>query len=319
MTERKLIVDIVLEPGTGKAIELRRGQVLRIEQTEGGQCADFNCFNLHDYKEFMHTGRTRHIEGMNPTKGSFLWSAPPRERPMLYILEDTVGTNDTLYPRCTGVLYEYQYGFAEHTNCHDIQAEAQREFGLTPDDVHDSFNFFMHTGVGANGEPFIASQKAKKGDYVEVLALIDVLAVPNVCGADVTVTSNFSLKPLRVKIFEASTADLAAPPSPPKFKNQRTPADFKVKQIKSDRELARDGTYRPEFTNVPIRIQDVPVTLTDSEYATLQAYRKIEGYGDSDEEALRFVLFSWWIDNFVPGRKHHDDPVLTAPETTTTT
>ena len=126
-----------MEPGTGKALELRRGQVLRIEQIEGGQCVDFNAFNLHDYKEFMHAGRTRNLHGVNPTKGDFMWSAPPRERPIIYILDDTAHCNDVLFPRCSAYLYECYYGLAVHTNCHDIQAEAQREYGLTPDDVHD--------------------------------------------------------------------------------------------------------------------------------------------------------------------------------------
>jgi uncharacterized protein YcgI (DUF1989 family) len=89
MEERRAHSRLRLEPGTGRALELRRGMILRIEQIEGGQCVDFNCFNLHDYKEFFHTGRTRHMHGLHPTKGDFLWSAPPRERPMMYILEDT--------------------------------------------------------------------------------------------------------------------------------------------------------------------------------------------------------------------------------------
>ena len=59
MSTRNLLRSWVLEPGTGKAIELLRGEILRIEQIEGGQCVDFNCFNLHDYKEFMHTGHTQ--------------------------------------------------------------------------------------------------------------------------------------------------------------------------------------------------------------------------------------------------------------------
>ncbi len=62
MTSRQVISESVIEPGTGKAIELLQGQILRVEQIEGGQCADFNCFNLHDYKEFMHCGRT-HVVG----------------------------------------------------------------------------------------------------------------------------------------------------------------------------------------------------------------------------------------------------------------
>lgn len=132
MTARNVLVEMVLEPGTGKALEVKAGQILRIEQVEGLQCVDFNCFNLHDYKEFMHCGRTRTVHGFNPTKGAFLWSAPPRERALMYILEDTVGRNDVLFPRCSAYVYESAYGFDAHTNCHDIQAEAQREYGLSP-------------------------------------------------------------------------------------------------------------------------------------------------------------------------------------------
>jgi len=304
MTRRRVLQELVIEPGTGKALPLARGQVLRIEQTVGRQCADFNCFNLQDYKEYMHTGRTRHMHGLHPTKGDFLWSAPPRERPMMAILADTVGTNDALYPRCSAFLFEYHYGLAVHTNCHDIQAEAQREFGLTPDDVHDSLNFFMHTGVDANGRPFIADNRAGQGDYVELLALIDVLAVPNVCGADVMATSNFELKPLRLVVAEAADEDWAGLSSLPRYRNQRTPADFKIPAIKADRELRRDPRYRPEFVNVPLRTSEVAVRLEPAETEMLRRLAATGRYGETDGEVLRHVFFSWWIGKFMHGPKH---------------
>ena len=232
---RTVISERLLEPGTGKAIELLAGQILRIEQVEGGQCVDFNAFNLHDYKEFMHCGRTRTVHGFNPSQGTFLWSQPPRERAMLYILEDTYGRNDVLFPRCSAYLYESAYGFDAHTNCHDIQAEAQREYGLTPDDVHDSFNFFMNTEVTLDGRASITRQTSEAGDYVDLLALVDVLAVPNVCGADIMRTSNFGLKPIKLTIFEATADDMGAVPKTPILKSQRTPADFRQPNIKPDR------------------------------------------------------------------------------------
>ena len=308
MADRKIIQQLVIEPGCGKALELMRGQIVRIEQVEGAQCADFNCFNLHDYKEYMHTGRTRHMHGLHPAKGDFLWSAPPRERTMLYILEDTVGTNDALYPRCSAFLYEFQYGLPVHTNCHDIQAEAQREYGLTPDDVHDSLNFFMHTGIDQDGRPFIASQTAGKDDYVDLLALIDVLAVPNVCGADVMATSDFELKPLRLTVFESTEEDRNQVPDTPKFVNQRTPADFKIKEIKADRGLRRDPEYRSEFTNVPIRVTEHQVPLDEEEANILNAIKRTGKYGETDGEVLRYVFFSWWIERFMHGPKHFDRP-----------
>ena len=209
-----------------------------------------------------------------------------------------------LYPRCSAFLFEYQYGLPVHTNCHDIQAEAQREYGLTPDDVHDSFNFFMHTGIDRDGRPFIAKNTAKRGDYVDLLALIDVLAVPNVCGADVMMTSDFELKPLKLSVFEATNEDWRAVVEPPRRTNQRTPADFKVQKIKAERELSRDTGYRPDFTNVPLTISEIDVDLTDAELDMLRRLAASGKFGETDAEVLRYVFFTWWIEKFMNGPKH---------------
>jgi len=292
-SRRELLASHILEPGTGKALELMKGQVLRIEQVEGGQCADFNCFNLHDYREFMHVGRTRTLHGFNPGPGDFLWSAPPRERAMMLILADTVRANDVMFPRCSANLYESVYGFGRHTNCHDIQSEAQREYGLTPDDVHDSFNLFMNTAIaGERGR--IERQQSKAGDHVELLALMDLLAVPNVCGADVMRTSNFSLKPLKVEIHAASQRDLAAAPALPEWATQRTPEQFRQSRIKADRALKRDPDYVASFTNVPLLQTDFAVELDEEELATLESFGLRQFYGSDRGAALRDVIYSWW-------------------------
>jgi uncharacterized protein len=298
MRKRKILFEWVMQPGSGKAIELLAGQILRIEQVEGLQCVDFNCFNLHDYKEFMHCGRTRTVHGFHPTKGAFLWSAPPRERALLYILEDTVGRNDVLFPRCSAYVYESAYGFDAHTNCHDIQAEAQREYGLTPDDVHDSFNLFMCTEVTLDGRATITRQESRAGDYVDLLALVDVLAVPNVCGADVMRTSNFALKPVRLTVFEATDAEIAATPKTPILRSQRTPKDFRNPTIKATRALVRDPNYVAEFVNFPLRVEDVAVALTADEDEMLERVR-LPVYGADSGAALRDILFTWWEERFL--------------------
>ena len=297
MTDRTVLSESIMEPGTGKALELLAGQILRIEQIDGGQCVDFNAFNLHDYKEYMHCGRTRTVHGFRPTAGDFLWSAPPRERALIYILADTVGRNDVLFPRCSAYVYEATYGFHDHTNCHDIQAEAQREYGLTPDDVHDSFNLFMNTEITSDGKATITRQSSRPGDHVDFLALVDVLAVPNVCGADVMTTSNYSLKPIKLTIFEATESDMEAVPKTPILRSQRTPKDFRQPVIKATRELMRDPDYRPAFTNVPLVTEEIGIELSADEMAMLDAVR-LDIYGEDDGAALRDVLFSWWNETF---------------------
>jgi uncharacterized protein YcgI (DUF1989 family) len=293
--ERVLLDEFVLEPGTGKAVELRAGEILRLEQIVGSQCLDFNCFSLDDYREAFHCGRTRTLHGINPTIGDFLWSAPPRERAMLFILSDSVHCNDVLFPRCSANMYESVHGFRQHTNCADIQAEAQREYGLTPDDVHDSFNIFMATEV-VDGRQRIRRQNTAPGDHIELLAVMDVLAVPNICGSDVQPTSNFSLKPVRVQRFRASSADLEAVPVVYEYDSQRTPAQFSQPVIRTERRLARDPDYRPAFAGLPI---DVDVRQVDLDPESAAAFDELWRSGLSGRYAergdgLRDVLLSWW-------------------------
>src|SRR3990170_2322070 len=53
----------------------------------------------------------------------------------------------------------------------------------TPDDVHDSCNFFMNTTWDAGGGPHWSEwNTAQPGDIVDLVACMDVLAVPIVCG-----------------------------------------------------------------------------------------------------------------------------------------
>ncbi|WP_028049363.1 urea carboxylase-associated family protein [Cellulomonas sp. URHD0024] len=291
--ERTLVEETVLEAGTGKAFEVSAGQVLRVEQITGDQCVDLNVFNLHDYREFMHVGRTRTLHGTNPSTGSFLWSAPPRERALMYLQTDTAGINDTLFPRCSANMYESMHGFPEHTNCADIQAEAQREYGLTPDDVHDSFNLFMATRV-VDGMPEILRQSTAPGDHVELLALVDVLAVPNVCGNDIMGTSNFSLNPVRVVIETATAQEIAAVPPLRAYATQRTPADFRQPTIRTERRLAKNPDYAPAFARTPVNLVDVPVELDETDVLRLKALHDRDRYAD-EGDALRDVLLSWWV------------------------
>ncbi|MCU1614552.1 MAG: hypothetical protein JWO98_2092 [Frankiales bacterium] len=306
--DRQLLYETVIQPGTGKALEVLRGQVLRIEQTEdGGQCADFNCFNLRDYKEHFHTARTRHVHGLRPTTGAFLWSAPPRDRPIAVVVTDTVGNNDILYGRCSAWLYDYQYGLPVHANCHDMLAEAEREYGLTSDDVHDSFNFFMNTGIDQDGRPFIGPNVSGKGDHVELLALIDTLMVANVCGADVMATNNFQYKPLRLAVYAGTDEELREHERRPEMRpteTQRTPEQFRVKEVKATRELTRDPSYVSEFINVPIELEEVSVALTDEDAALLDGLVQTGSFGKDRAEALRWAFHHWWIKNYMQGPKH---------------
>jgi hypothetical protein len=158
--------------------------------------------------------------------------------------------------------------------------------------VHDSFNLFMYAEISRDGRATITRRDTKPGDHVDLMALVDVLAVPNVCGADAMRTSYFALKPIKPTLFEATDADLAAPPKTPTLKSQRTPKDFRNPTIKTERRLSRDSAYVAEFVNTPIRLEDVAIELSDEEAQMLGGLR-LSVYGVDDGAALRDILFTW--------------------------
>ena len=200
---------IVFQPVEGKAIPMKAGEVLRIIQVGNGQCVDFNCYNLHDYKERLSVGFTR-MHSFRPKEGDFLWSNPPRNNPMMKIVKMPAGClTDTLHARCNAFLFEDYYGFHLHTNCQDTFATAIGEYRLTPDDVHDAFNLWMDTGWDDQGTTYIRRNSGRKGEYVDLLATMDVLAVPILCGSgDVQPTASFFPKPIEIRVFEASPKTL---------------------------------------------------------------------------------------------------------------
>ena len=297
-----MISEYTLEPATGKALPVLKGQIIRLLQVEGEQCIDFNAYNLHDYKEHFSAGNTRRMSGMFPSKGGMLWSATPRDRPMFIILEDTVGANDLNFCRCSSFLWEWLFGYEYHTNCQDTLAEAIREYGLTPDDTHDTFNFFMRVVPDEGNKLRIKPNIAKKGDYMDLLAVMDCLVALSNCGNDVTPTSNYQLHPVKAQVFEGSrdTERLVKEcESTWKYKNQKTVVDFKVKEIKRTRELRPDPNYKPDFRGAPIKSTKIGVELNQQQIKLLEDLVSRKDLGKTYGEVLRSVFIEWCREKYM--------------------
>ena len=302
-----LKTDLVLQPVSGKALPVLRGEVLRIIQEEGGQCVDFNAFNLHDYKEYLGVSNTRSRNAFRVKKGDIIWTVSSRDRPMFLILEipETCRT-DLLGGRCRASLFDRR-GYGLHTNCQDTLAAAIGEYDLTPDDAHDSLNLWMNTEWDSVGRYFTLRNTGRKADYVDLLATIDTLSVPAICGSgDVGWTSNFSLNPIRVQVFDASDETLARVKEIERdntgFKGQRTPDEFKVNKIKADRELRRNPSYVLEFVNYPITNKAIQVPLRTEELAKAKQLVAV-GLGKDVAEVIRIGVILWYIRNKEPGRR----------------
>src|SRR5258708_28018843 len=225
----------------------------------------------------MSVGFTR-MHSFRPKEGGFLWSNPTSKNPMMAIVGMPQSCcTDTLHARCNAFLFESYYGFGLHTNCQDTFAAAVGEYGLTPDDVHDAFNLWMDTGWDDKGTPYTRRSSGRKGEYVDLMAMMDVLAVRILCGSgDLQPTAAFFPKPIQVEIFGATAATRARVgkmEARVKLKNHRGVAEFPVKDILATRELRRQPGYKPKFVAYPLVFTEDEVELTGTELTQLRSLR----------------------------------------------
>jgi hypothetical protein len=74
-----------------------------------------------------------------------------------------------------------------HHHCHSNLTRAVLPHGLTEFDVHDVLNIFQCTGLNHDDMYFMKACPAKKGDYLEFFAEIDLLCALSTCpGGDLS-------------------------------------------------------------------------------------------------------------------------------------
>jgi uncharacterized protein YcgI (DUF1989 family) len=205
-------------PGSAAAVELQRGDVLRIEQLVGGQCADLVAWSLVDARERLSASSSRAIAGVSPGVGDALWSGPPYERPLLALTADSAPGHDLLFPACSAREYAAA-GCAPEPSCVGVQASSAAAWGLEMADLPDPLNIWLRSDVAADGSLRWWSTATVAGDHVELLALAPVLVIANPCVDDVFGCSGLEPRPISVTSRRADSAEaaswLTAPPAPP--------------------------------------------------------------------------------------------------------
>jgi uncharacterized protein len=300
--------ETTLEPITGEAVPVMRGEVLRIEQLEGGTCLDFNAFNLHDHKEFLDCGFTRSFQSFDPRKGEFIWTNAPRGRPMFSILE-IAGTCelDIVGHRCNRVFEELGWGLTTHANGQDTLAEAIREYRLTPDDVHDSFNLWMATTIDPQGRRQFRWNPARKGDRIDLLAMFDVLAAAVICGCgDLVGINNYTFTPIKLEIYSRSPDTERLVESVEhrwgRMGSQVKSDDLADVPVLASRALERDPAYTPAYRPAPGR-STLELELSDDESRIVHGLIATGLYGETDADAVRPAFMRWCNAHVTPMRR----------------
>lgn len=186
---------IIIPPRSGTSFLLLAGQQLVITDIEGEQVADFVCYNLKDPAEYLSSGRTiDYAETIFLTTGHPLYSN--RSNVMLRIVEDTVGRHDFLLTPCSAEMFRIIYGDADpHPGCFGNLCMSLEGYDIFPDQIHTTFNIFMHVHVDSvTGQIKVLPPKSKAGDYIVLEAMMDLIVGLTSCSAGMS--NNFSFKPI---------------------------------------------------------------------------------------------------------------------------
>lgn len=185
----------IIPPRSGTAFILKKGERLTVTDIQGEQVSDFICFNLHDRKEYLSSGRTiDYAETIFLTKGNSFYSN--RSNIMFDILEDTVGRHDFLLTPCSADTFRIIYGDTNpHRGCFGNLSEALKEYNIDPDAIPVCFNIFMYVKVdGDSGKISVLPPKSKAGDHIIIEARMDLVVGMTACSAEMS--NNYSFKPI---------------------------------------------------------------------------------------------------------------------------
>ena len=204
--DRKIIQDTVIPAEHGMAFEVKKGQVLRIYQSEEKQVGDCAFFNADNYKEVFHLGQTWSMAnrlGTGTAKSyTQFYSKPPRTNVMLTVLEDTVKNHSGhLSSRCNRRALDIQGRTSQRRSCQDNLEEVLAPYGITGDDIADIFNVFMAAEFHEDGSFELVNSTAQNGDYIDLLAEMNILAGISACPAPTIINDNHP-KSLGVRILE---------------------------------------------------------------------------------------------------------------------
>jgi uncharacterized protein YcgI (DUF1989 family) len=221
---RTPVDSFVIPIRSGRAWEVKAGQLCRITTIEGPQVADFNVWNLHNPRERFWAARTRQLESTHLTTFNRLWSILPYLRPMLTIVNETIQygededggrCHDLLGSRCDPYVNKMLSGESFDYNCHSNLTRAILPYRLTEFDVHDVLNIFQVTGLNPDGKYFMKASPAKQGDFFEFFAEIDLLCAISTCpGGDLSIPiwgpdagdPLPTCRPLGVEVFQPDTS-----------------------------------------------------------------------------------------------------------------
>ncbi|QHW28922.1 urea carboxylase-associated family protein (plasmid) [Rhizobium leguminosarum bv. viciae 248] len=182
---------------------VRKGQTIRIEDSYGQQAIDTLFYSADDFAE-----RYSNQDTMRAQSGAYIGTGTKiisnEGNVMLVMTADSCGRHDTSAGACSCESNTVRFGHGTkylHA-CRDNFVLEVTKHGMSKRDIVPNINFFMNVPIKPNGEMTIVDGISAPGDYVELVAEMDVLCVISNCPQINNPCNGFDPTPIRVLIWD---------------------------------------------------------------------------------------------------------------------
>lgn len=201
MQATRVIEDIVIKPGEPWGRIVKKGQRMRVVDLHGKQAVDFLCFDAANPRNRYNAANTIKL-GANLFIERDSKLVSDEADTLFTVIEDSCGKHDTIGGCCSAPMNKLRYGETGTHNCRDTFIKALRPFGLDDRDIAANVNFFMYVPVGKDGYTAILEGLSKPGDFVDLRAERDAIAVISNCAQRFNPCNGFNPTDVRVVVYE---------------------------------------------------------------------------------------------------------------------
>ena len=197
--------DFILQPGEAKAYKVKKGEFVQIQDIRGRECSDFQAYDLRALdkqllRDIDPTTTRSMMSNLYPHPGLFSKYFTLDQKPLIEIVQDTVGRHDSFNLACTARYYE-DAGYFGHANCSDnlnLQASA---YEIASRAGWPAINFFFNTMLESDYCLISDEPWTRPGDYVLLRALEDVICFSTACPCDIDAANGWNPTEVQVRVY----------------------------------------------------------------------------------------------------------------------
>ena len=190
---------MIVDPGGSWSGVVYARDRVRFVDLEGQQAVDFLCYNAHDTRDRYNAANTMKMaENVYINTGTVLYGE--YATPLMKVAVSSCPNHDTIGGCCSVEMNWIRYGKRTHS-CRANFIHELSKFQMGEPDIVANVNFFMSVPVQRDGHMAISDSPSKAGDFVEVEALVDVIAVISNCPQKYNPACGYNPSPVRVETY----------------------------------------------------------------------------------------------------------------------